>query len=220
MAVVTVSRESRSSGRAVAEAAAEALGWHFVDKELIGRILESYGLVEFKREYESRLSVWDAFDPRVKAMVSMLGRVTLAIARHGHAVILGRGSFVVLGGFSDALNVRIQAPLAARAERCMEEDRVPNLEKAEALVREGDRVRRSFVEAMYGTRWDSTSAFDLVVDTSKVGVAPAAAWIAEAARGLGRFAGATSTASIAPDPVLDEAVAEALGCKGRKDKIS
>jgi len=214
MAVVTVSREFRSSGRAVAEAAAEALGWHFVDKELIGRILESYGLVEFSRDYESKLGVWDAFDPRVKVMVSMLGRATLSIARHGHAVILGRGSFVVLGGFSDALNVRVQAPLRARVERCMAEDKVPSVERAEAFVREGDRVRRSFVEAMYGIRWDSTSAFDLVVDTGKISPQAAAAWIAEAARGLGKASGLASTADIAADPILDAAVEDALGCKG------
>jgi cytidylate kinase len=219
MAVVTVSRESRSPGRAVAEAAADALGWYLVDKDLIGKILGSYGIVEFARDYESRLGIWDAFDPRVKTMVSMLERTTLAIARHGHAVILGRGSFVVLGGFSDALNVRIQAPLAVRVERCMEEDGAPDREKAEALVREGDRVRRSFVEAMYGIRWDSTSAFDLVVDTGKVPPASAAAWIAEAARGLGRSRGAASTADIAADPVLDAAVEEALGCAGKKGKI-
>lgn len=211
MAVVTVSREFLSAGRDVASAAAEALGWSFVDKDVLGRILESYGLVEFSKEYESKLGVWDAFDPRVKVMVSMLGRATLSIARRGKAVIVGRGSFVILGGFSDALNVRIQAPLRDRVERCMAEQGVAERERAEALVREGDRVRRSFVEAMYGVRWDSASCFDLVVDTGKLSPDAAAAWIVEAARGLKQAAGRTSTADIAPDPVLDQLVDEVLG---------
>jgi cytidylate kinase len=211
MAVVTVSREFRSSGRDVAVAAAEALGWRLVDKDVLGRILESYGLVEFSKEYDSKLGIWDAFDPRVKVMVSMLGRATLSVARRGRAVIVGRGSFVILGGFSDALNVRIQAPLRSRVERCMAEEGIEERERAEALIRDGDRVRRSFVEAMYGIRWDSTSAFDLVVDTSKVSPETASSWIVEAARGLKQESGVASTADIAPDPVLDQVVEEVLG---------
>lgn len=211
MAVVTISREFRSSGRAVAEASAEALGWSLVDKQIIGRILESYGLVQFSEDYESKLGAWDVFDPRVKVMVTMLGRATLAIARRGRAVILGRGSFVVLGGFSDALNVRVEAPLRSRIERCLAVDRPPDLERAESLVRESDRARRSFVESMYGIRWDAASSFDLVVNTDKVRVESAAAWIAEAARGLSSSGPQPSTAAIAPDPVLDQVVAEVLG---------
>lgn len=210
MAVVTLSREYRSAGREIAEVAAEALGWRLVDREFLGGILESYGLVEFEKDYESRLSVWDAFDPRKKVMVTMLGRATMAVARRGKALILGRGSFVVLGGFSDALNVRVQAPLRDRVDRCMALDGIPDLEHAEAAVREGDRVRRSFVESMYGVRWDSASAFDLVIDSSKVSVAAAAAWIVEAARGLKQARGLPSTADIAPDPVLEQAVDEAF----------
>jgi hypothetical protein len=213
MAVVTISRVFRSSGRAIAEAAAEALGWRLVDKNTVGKILESYGLVQFSKDYDSKLGVWDVFDPRVKVMVTMLGRATLAIARRGRAVILGRGSFVVLGGFTDALNVRIQASLRSRIERCLSEDRPPDLERAEAMVRENDRIRRSFVESMYGIRWDSASAFDLVVNTDKVRVDAAAAWIAEAARGLGKSIAQPSTADIAADPVLDQVVAEVLSAK-------
>ena len=146
-------------------------------------------------------------------MVTMLGRATLAIARRGQSVILGRGSFVVLGGFTDVLNVRVQASLRSRIERCLAEDRPPDLERAEGMVRENDRIRRSFVESMYGIRWDATSSFDLVVNTDKVRVESAAAWIAEAARGLAKSASQPSTADIAADPVLDQVVADVLSAK-------
>ncbi|HRY55764.1 MAG TPA: cytidylate kinase-like family protein [Spirochaetia bacterium] len=211
MAIVTISREFRSEGRAVAEAAAEELGWRLVDKAVLGRILEKYGLVQFEQDYEARLGAWDVFDPRVKVMVSMLGRATLAVARKGKAVILGRGSFAVLGGFLDVLHVRVQAPLRSRVERCLAADGMPDLERAEALVRESDRSRRSFVESMYGLRWDAASSFDLVVNTDKVRPESAAAWIASAARGLGTAGRQPSTADIAPDPVLDQVIEELLG---------
>jgi cytidylate kinase len=214
MAVITISREFGCSGRVVAQRVAEILGYHLVDKKTIGRLLAGYGLIEFDTEYDSSLGIWAAFDSKFKEMVSMLNRVTRAVARHGNAVILGRGSFVVLAGFGDVLNVRIQAPLPVRIERVMEEESLADKEKAEAVVREEDKVRISFVASMYGARWDNCGAFDLVIDTAKISAERAAHWIADAAGNLEPdFAsGAPMTEAIEADPTLDKAVADELEC--------
>ena len=53
MAVITVSREFGSGGDVIARNAAEALGYNFVDKEFIGKVLNQYGLVEFDKEYDA-----------------------------------------------------------------------------------------------------------------------------------------------------------------------
>jgi cytidylate kinase len=220
MAVVTISREYGSAGSVVARQAAEILGYHLVDKAAIGRILAGYGLIDFERAYESESGVWSAFDSRVRTIVSMLERVAFAVARHGHSVILGRGSYVLLAGTPGVLNVRIRAPFDWRVNRTMEEEGLGDRSAAEALVREGDKVRSSFVSAMYGLRWDSMERFDLVLDTSRIGAAKAASWIAEAARILqpeetAPRAGELERPGREPDPTLDEAVATELGCQGR-----
>ena len=115
----------------MAETVAKELGYHFVDKHSIGRILASYGLVTFSEEYESTLGFWASFDGRIKEMFGMLDRVTRSIARHGNSVILGRGSFAVLCGFVDVLNVRIKAPFESRVNRTMTENAVAERSKAE-----------------------------------------------------------------------------------------
>ncbi|HUW41895.1 MAG TPA: cytidylate kinase-like family protein [Rectinemataceae bacterium] len=213
MAVITFSREFGSGGGKMAEGVARELGYHFVDKHSIGKIMASYGLVTFSEEYESTLGFWATFDGRIKEMFGMLDRVTRSIARHGNAVILGRGSFAVLCGFSDVLNVRIKAPFDMRVGRIMAENSVAERSRAELMVREGDRIRSSFVQSMYGLRWDASSSFDLVVDLGKLSPEAASAFIVGAAKSLEKSLPAGPRArDIEPDRTLDQTVAEALGC--------
>jgi cytidylate kinase len=213
MAVITISREFGSGGSRIADAVARGLDYHLIDKKTIGRLLAAYGLVEFDKEYDSEIGFWGAFDSQVKEMVSMLNRVTRALARHGNVVILGRGAFAVLRGYSDVLNVRIQAPLEDRLVRVMAEMEISERSKAEELLREGDRVRSSFVHTMYGLRWDASSAFDLVVDTSKVAPETAASWITEAARKAPAGRKGSRTIDIEADATLDETIASELLCR-------
>jgi cytidylate kinase len=213
MAVVTISREYGSAGSEVARTVAELLGYHLVDKAMIGRILAGYGLVDFDATYEAEAGIWSAFDSKLRTVVTMLERLACAVARHGHAVLLGRGNYVVLGGMQGVLNVRIRAPHEWRVSRTMEERGLSDRALAESAVREGDKVRSSFVSSVYGIRWDSMEKFDLAIDTSKVEPGLAASWIVAAASALPdpREAGADLGTA---DPVLDEAIATELGCKG------
>jgi cytidylate kinase len=207
MAVVTISREYGSAGSAVAREAAALLGYHLVDKAVIGRILAGYGLIDFEKAYEAESGIWSAFDTRQRTIISMLERVTLAVARQGRSILLGRGCFVALAGMPGALNVRLRAPIGWRVSRILEEGSVGDQAAAEAAVHEGDKVRSSFISLVYGLRWDSMEKFDLVMDTSKIGISRAAAWIAEAARSLPE----AQPPATPPDAVLDEAVAAELG---------
>src|SRR5512135_3353328 len=108
MSVITISREFGSDGSYIAEKVAQALGYHFADKKTLEDVLTQYGFVEFDKEYDAARGLWARFDARTMDMINMLNRVIQAVARHGNVVILGRGSFAVLGGLADVLNVRIQ----------------------------------------------------------------------------------------------------------------
>ncbi|MCE1252333.1 MAG: cytidylate kinase-like family protein [Anaerolineae bacterium] len=177
MSVITVSRELGSEGSYIARKTAMALGYHLVDKKVIENILAQYGLVHFNEEYESSTGIWDRFDASRERTVEMLNRVIRAVAHHGNVIIVGRGSFAVLSGFADVLNVRIQAPLPVRVERVMMERSILDRDQVELLVKESDRVRQAFISSWYGVRWDSAVAFDLVIDTGKVPREMAVDWL-------------------------------------------
>jgi len=217
MAVITVSREFGSEGTDVAQHVAHVLSYHFVDKELIKQLLYQYGLINFEEVYEAAPDFLARFDHRRSEIVNMITEVVRALARHGNVVILGRGAYAVLGGFSDVINVRIKASLPARVQWVMEHQAILVPAEAEALVIERDKARAAFVEFSYGIQWDSLRAFDLMVDTDKVPERLAVKWVCEAHAQLlasrKGSPGERSTRSIEVDPVLSGAVASALACQ-------
>lgn len=88
-------------------------------------------------------------------------------------------------------------------------------DKAEALVKESDKVRAIFVESWYGVRWDTASEFDLMIDTGKVSPNLAASWLVEAVKKLEPRPGSDQpgTRNIQVDPVLATVIAQVLECE-------
>lgn len=212
MTVLTISRQNGSDGQRIAEIVAQTLGYHLVNKHTIEQILVQFGFVEFYKEYDAASSFWDRLDAHKAELINMLNRVIRGLALHGQVVILGRGSFAVLHGLTDVLNVRIQAPLPLRVTRVMEREKISDRAKAEGGVTENDRRRAAFVHTFYGVRWDSTDLFDLVIDTGKVAPDRAAAWLVEATKALPATASQpeSTTRALASDSVLAEAIATTL----------
>jgi cytidylate kinase len=214
MSVITISREFGSEGGYIAEQAAQTLGYHLVDKTTMERVLIQYGFVEFDKQYDAALGFWARFAQRTTEMVAMLNRVICALARHGNVVIVGRGSFALLGGLADVINVRLQAPLPIRVARVMAKHDIADQERAEAIVKENDRLRATFISSYYNVRWDTASAFDLVINTDRVPLDVAAAWLVATVKDLqGKDTGEVrTTRALEEDSVLEATVANVLNC--------
>lgn len=217
MTVITISREYGSEVDSLAQSVATALGYHVVDKDFMGEVLQDYGLVEFDREYDSLPGFWDRFVAqrleRRGVMAQMLGRVERALARHGNVVLVGRGAFATLHGYADVLNVRLQAPREVRIARTMARKQLSEAD-ATAAVDESDKVRTAFVQQFYGVEWNAIGAFDLVVNTDAIPTEAVKRWIIEAASECAarRVEGMPLTSSIEDDPVLAELLCNKLGC--------
>ena len=215
MAVITFSRKLGSEGDYIGEKVAQILGYHFIDKEFIGTVLSEYGLVEFDREYDNLPNFWEKFIAqkagRREEIVSMLNRVIRALAYHGNVVIQGRSGFVVLGSYADVLNVRIQAPLQFRTKQVMNRQKI-SVDQAEAIIKHGDKVRSAFIKTFYGVEWETSSAFDLLINTSKISPELAINLVAEAAKAIDEKIDddKPNTASIQVDSILAKFVSEEL----------
>jgi cytidylate kinase len=220
MAVITISREAGSGGTYIAQKAAEALGYHFADRGTAVAVMEDYGFSRFEEEFDSKSDFHldrvrsGQERPELKPMVDLLPQISVALANHGNVVIVGRGSFSVLGGLGDVLNVRVQAPFGLRVKWFMDQQGLSQSE-AEALVRERDEVRASFVKSWYGARLDDARLFDLVLDTGKIPLDQAVAWLVETARLLDARKGGAgrTTRSLPVDPALAATVSRQLGCQ-------
>jgi cytidylate kinase len=215
MAVITISGEYGSEASEIARRVAAALNYHYVDSTLIEKILDEYGLVEFKGMYESMPSLLSRFDEVNNRMKDMLDRVLRALAQHGNVVIRGRGGFAVLGGLADVLTVRTQAPVAVRVQRVMAREQIDDLAKATEVVQQYDRVRSAFVESSYhDVVWNSADAFNLVIDTGKIPLALAVDCIIEAHQAVAlRETGAGPSAhDLVVDEILTQAIVDKLKC--------
>ncbi len=212
MPVMTISRETGSQGRYIAEQVAKKLGYHFADKNVIGRIFSKYGADEYGIETGYVPDFWTHFgeqaEQRREFMVRTLNEVILALAHLGNIVIVGRSSFAVLGAYADVLNVRIQAPRPLRIQRVMERRQI-DAAQAEAAIDESDRIRAAFINSFYKSAWDRAKCFDLVIDTGKVAPGMAIKWLVETLNGLQetRWNNLETTGTIHVDPILSSVVA-------------
>ena len=216
MSVITISRETGSGGRYIAEKVAQTLGYTLVDKDTIGEVYSKYASDEFGMDVGYVPDMWTRFDSpqneRRVSMVDILNQVILALAHADHMVIVGRSSFSVLTGFLDVLNVRIQAPLPIRIKRVTQRPNTSNPAQAETFVRQSDKARAAFIEGFYGSQWDMSNSFDLVIDTGKISRELAIGLLIQAVQELpaAPISGSRTLNTIQVVPVLSSIVAQEL----------
>ena len=213
MAVITISGEFGSGSLDIAHQVAKTLGYEFVDKRTFDAIFRQYGLTKFDDLYNSAPGFLDLLNADNLLLVSMANEILEAAAKRGNVVIFGRAGFAVLADYADVLHVHIQAPFGERVQRVMAREGLTDLQAAEERVREEDGVRRTYVQRFYNKQWDDPSNFDLVLDMGSLSSNMAVQRIVEAAKALeqkGTETDAVTTATIAVDPVLADAVTEAM----------
>jgi len=181
MAVITISREYGSEGTVVGKGISEKLNYLNVDKNMIGEVLQKYGMITFDKLLEERHNIWDRFDYGSTQMVRMLGKTMLAFASLDNCVIMGRGGFVVMSEYQNVLNVLIRAPFDIRVGNVLERIEAESFEAAERLVEKNDRLREDFLRVFYGVQSNDTDLYNLVIDTDKVSNDMAVRWICDAA---------------------------------------
>jgi cytidylate kinase len=218
LAVVTISRQYGSAGTEIASGVARELGYHLVDREMLRRLFEQYGLAEFEKVYDGGSGALEKLRSKLQDrrddVVQVHGRIITEFAHHGDAVIVGRGAYAVLRGDPYVLNVRVQAPANVRAQRALSRGEAGSLPEAEALVTDRDQRRIGFIEDTFGIRFDAASGFDLVLDTGKLSIELATSLVVEAARAVARREGdARVPADANIDPVMASAIADALKCQ-------
>jgi CMP/dCMP kinase len=215
MSILTISREIGAGGPYIGQHVAKRLGYHYADKNTINKVFHQYGFIPFEKVYDAPTSFWDRFDNMRQLTVENLNSVIQALAHHGNMVIVGRGSFAVLGGLVDVFNVRLQAPFEARVGMFMELEGISDRAEAERLLEERGVLRSSFVESTYQVAWDAASNFDLVINVEKVPSDMAVDWLCQVLTAMdGRDWGDEPTArSLFVEPYMENAVMASVDCK-------
>ncbi len=188
--VVTISREYGALGAAIGRAVAERLGFAFWDRELVNKVSSSLskpaGLLESldERQHSVVLDFLAALMNKKEShggeYQRELTRIIRTVATEGSAVIVGRGAqFIVRPKM--ALRVRVIAPFSVRVEGIEQRERLSRAD-AERRVREVDQQRATFVKDAFDGAIESTTTYDLVLDSSSFGVEGSALLVEQAYR--------------------------------------
>jgi cytidylate kinase len=198
--VVTVSRQYGAGGLRVAPAVAEALGFTFVDRELVDLaarrlgvdptwaqehdehvpdVLESLGRALAAATPEFGLGPSPLLDDG--AMADAVRNVIHSLAEVGRYVILGRGSQAALAGRTDVCSISLVADEPDRVARIVRSQGIDEKEARTRLDRT-DRERRDYVKRFYGRDIADPALYDAVLNTSRLGLGGAARVAAATAR--------------------------------------
>ena len=186
MPVVTLSRLYGAGGRRVAPRLAEAVGFTFVDREIVEEAARRLGLdPEVARAMDERapaiveeigmalaaatpgygLAPLPDLDER--ALAEATRRVIASLADAGNYVILGRGAQAALADRNDAVHLSLVADLPDRIRRIAEWQHVDEKEAAIRCERV-DSERAHYVRRFYGRDIRDPLLYDCVLNTSRL----------------------------------------------------
>lgn len=188
--VVTLSMEPGSGGCFVAQKVAETLDFDYFHRDIVQGIAQSAHSSEKvinTLERERLTGVEDFLSSVIREKYLYPGtyqrhlmKVVSAIAKHGKAVVVGRGANFILPP-EKRLSVRVIAPLERRIRNVCRQFAVPE-DKARRRVIQRESKRSAFVRQTFHAKISDPEHYDLILNTDKMSVESAAAAIVGAVR--------------------------------------
>jgi cytidylate kinase len=191
---IAISREYGAGGCAVANRLGEALAWRVLDRDLLEFIAEQFRLDHEMLAIldenslswfgESLLSLIHPHLVSQDEYLSRLVKVVLVALAEAPGIVVGRGAHIFLPR-RRGLAVRIVADGADRLAR-LQQERALDGKAAQRAMQDTDAARRGFVKRHFHCDVADPLAYDLVINTSRLGIDGAVALITAAckARGL------------------------------------
>lgn len=198
--LITVTRQYGSGGSDIARLVAKALGWTLIDNEFVDQVARLAGLppeeVAQREErapgllerlartlaaaspemFISTSGAPPAADADEATIVKMTERVITEAAAMGRVVLVGRGAQAVLALRGNALHAYVIASKPWRRKLAVERLGVDPA-NVDRVVDETDKERDHYVKSHYGRDRQDLTAYDLVLNTERLGFEGAAALI-------------------------------------------
>ena len=184
--IITIGRESGSGGHAIAKKVADAMGIPCYDKK---KLVEGTAQISgMNKSYVRKLDEKPAgfpFSGRIGAFEespeSNVARMTFEyirqIAASGEScVIVGRCADSVLKDNPNALRIFVVGDVEEKNKRLSNIQQI-TLEEADQERKETDRFRRAYHNFYSETKWGDSRAYDLIINSSRLGIQGTADYI-------------------------------------------
>jgi cytidylate kinase len=192
VSVVCVSRAIGARGEEVGRLVADALGFRYVDDEIVRAAAEKEGVdpellatVERMRTGLSRLAEIDivSFGAIDDIQRSLIREAIQQTAAAGNVVIVAHAASIALAGDDRVLRVLVTASPEARAGRLVQTEQLDEHEAARRIDR-SDKERAAYIQRFYGIDHELPSHYDLVVSTDRLSPKEACTLVLAAADAL------------------------------------
>jgi cytidylate kinase len=204
--ILTLSRSYGSAGHQVALGLAERLGYRLVDDDLprvvaarLGTSAASVAAIEEREsDWGARIlrslgaGVPETAVPPGANDLDLVARRELEraireAAEAGNAIVIGRAAGAILRERRDLVRAFVTASLAWRVARIAASFGVDEKTARDEIARV-DGARRTYGRERYGIAWGDAAAYDVTVDSERLGVAGCVETIAAALRAAERLA--------------------------------
>lgn len=183
MAIITVSRGTKSGGEAVARCLATRLGYPCVAQEVLQDAADALAITEarLRQQLTTPPGPLEVASRQRHLYVAALKAALAERCLAGDLVYHGLNGQFLLRHLPGVLRVRLVAPLALRVQAVLRNHEHTTHEAAERYVQKVDRDRRRWVRFMYGADVTDTSLYELTVNLETITLETACVMIAELA---------------------------------------
>ena len=199
--VITIGREFGSGGKYIGEEVAKRLNIKFYDKELLERVAKEENIYESILEKNDEKNVKSFWYTMTMASFSSTGsvntfsdlpfneqiflkqaKVIQDIAKKENCVIIGRCSNIILKDYPNVKNIFVYSQdMNFKIKRKIEFANLSEKEATRKIIKQ-DKQRASYYNYFTNEKWGDRSGYDLMIDTSKIGVEKAIDLIVEFAK--------------------------------------
>ncbi len=192
--IITISRTFGSGGREVGKRLAEALGYAYYDKELISLIAEETGFAkEFIEKYAesgfghnytihtARTFQMPYQMPGEQLQIAQTN-ILKKIAEEEDCVIVGRRADYILRNSNPFKVFVYNTDMDVRIQRCyakVPEDKALSEKEMQKKIKSIDKDRAKYYNYFCDAKWGNMENYNICIDTAKIDVKKAAAFLAE-----------------------------------------
>lgn len=187
--VITIGREFGSGGKYIGERLAEELNLKLYDKELLNKVAEESGMdletleqMDEKQEesfwhtFAMSLYQQDSLDtlselPSNEKIFIEQTKIIEDLAEKEDCIIIGRCSNVILRNKPNVFNIFVySSELDFKVKRKMQFGKYEDELEAIKAIERVDKEREKYYNYFTKGNWGDRKAYDLMIDTSKIGV--------------------------------------------------
>jgi len=162
MAIITISRGTKSGGLKLAESLSERLGYRCISREVIMEGAKKYNIMEedlFQRIDESP-GLWQKFTRQHQRYLIFFQCALLVAVKQDNIIYHGYGGQLFLRGIKHVLKVRLDAPIDERARIGMQEFGM-SYDEAREYIAKVDEQRSRWARFAYGEQWRDPVLYDM-----------------------------------------------------------